>query len=234
MQGPVHKLAALTIGFCLMLLSGCAETANSISNGFAGMMGRSADQQLNIKTPDDRIKELKEIRKTAAKKSPQEQQQISAELIKDIQRESDPLMRRHLLRAIAAFPIPAAGAVVAAGLGDSDLEVRRTACKCLGERGDKPAVEELTKVVNSDTVYEVRVSAVKALGQTKDPASMMPLSEALGDPEPSIQALAAQSLRNVSGRDYGNDAQAWRDYAKTGHTEAAEVGMATRLRRMFY
>jgi HEAT repeats len=234
MQGPVHKLAALVIGLCLTLLSGCAETANNISGGFARMIGNTPDQQMHIKTPADRRKELLEIRKTATQKSPEEQQQISATLAKEIQRENDPLMRRHLLRALAAFPTPMAGAVLNAALGDTDMECRRTACECLGTRGDKAAVEELTKVVTSDTVPEVRLAAVRGLGHTKDTAALLPLSEAMGDPDPAIQSRAQESLRSVSGRDFGDDAQAWREYAKTGQSSTAEVGIATRLRRMFY
>jgi len=235
MQSPIHKLAALAVGFCLATLTGCAQTAES-TTGLLSMLWvkKTPEQVLNIKTPDDRVKELKELRKTAGKKTPEEQQRISAELAKEIQQENEPLMRRHILLTLASYPTPLAGAVLTAGLSDNDMEVRRMACKGLGIRGDKQAIQELTRVVTSETNLDVRLAAVRAMGQTHEAAALMPLTEAMGDPDPALQARAQESLRNVSGHDFGNDAQAWREYAKTGHSDAPEIGIAERMRRMFY
>jgi HEAT repeat protein len=232
MQGPVHKLAALAVCSCLALLSGCAATAD----GVAGLFHRkkTTEEILNIKTPDDRRKELQELAKTAKKKPPEEQQRITAELSKEIQRENDPRMRRQILRTLTAYPTPMASAVLVAALGDSDMEVRRVACKALGERGGKDAVQELTRVVSSDTNLDVRLAAVRALGETRDSTALSPLAEALVDPDPAIQFHATAGLRAVSGRDFGTDAQAWREYAQTGKSSAPEVSLAERLRSLFY
>jgi HEAT repeat protein len=232
MHGPVHKLAALAVCSCLALQSGCAATANAVSGVF--FKKKTTEEILNIKTPDDRVKELHELAKTAKKKTPEEQQRITTELSKEIQRENDPLMRRHILRTLTAFPTPMASAVLVAALGDSDTEVRIVACRALGKRRDKEAVGELARVVSSDTNLDVRIAAVRALGETRDRASLSPLAEALVDPDPAMQFRATAALRNVSGRDFGNDVQAWREYAQTGKSSAPEVSLASRLRGLFF
>ena len=77
-------------------------------------------------------------------------------------------------------------------------------------------------------------TAVKALGETADKAALAPLADALVDPNPAIQFRAQESLRAVSGRDYGNNVQAWREYAKTGTTTTEEISFAERIRRSIF
>ena len=234
MQGPVHNLAVLVFCLGLAICSGCAETADRFTSFGSRLMFRTPEQVLNIKTPADRIKELKKLAKSAPKQSPAEQEQMVATLATEYQNESDPILRRKLLRTLAVYPQTAAGAVVVAALSDSDIETRRTACVCLGIRGDKGAVTELTRLIGSDTNFDVRIAAVRALGQTGDAAALLPLSEAIIDPDPAMQANARESLIAVSGRDYGNDVQAWRQYAQTGKSDKPEVSVAERVRRTLF
>ena len=41
-------------------------------------------------------------------------------------------------------------------------------------------------------------------------------------------------MRSVSGRDYGNDVQAWREFVKTGDSKAPQINFAERFRRRFF
>ncbi len=235
MHGPVHTLAALVVCCCLALLAGCAETADHTSGLISKLIHKKTPEQvLNIKTPDDRVKELKQLAKTAKKKTPEDQERIVNELAKEIQQENDPFLRRQILHTLAVYPPPMAAAVITAGLSDSDTETRRMACKCLGIRGGKDSVQELTRVIASDTNLDVRLAAVRALGHTHDSSALPPLAESLIDPDPAVQARARESLTAVSGHDYGNNVQAWREYAQTGKSTAPEVSIAERLRRAFY
>lgn len=234
MQGSLHNLAVLSILICLAMAAGCAEMLGNVNALGTRLMRRSPEDMLNIKTPADRIKELKQLAKAAPKKKPEEQQQVVDALAKEFQQESDPILRRHLLRTLAAYPPPAAGAVIVGALSDSDAETRRTACKCLGMRGGQQAISELTRVVSSDTEDNVRIAAVRALGETRDTSALTPLAEALVDPDPALKSKAREALTAVSGRDYGNDVQAWREYAKNGKTDAPEVNIAERIRRSLF
>jgi HEAT repeat protein len=235
MHGRADNLAALAICCSLVLASGCAQTAESVT-GFVTrpFKPKTAEEALHIKTPEGRRKELRELAKTAGQKSAAEQEQVARDLAAEIRNESDPLMRRQILRAAAACQTPLGFAIVVGGTNDSDLEVRRVACHCLGTRGGPEAVQELVRVANSDTDADVRIAAIRALGETRDSKAMPVLAEALADLNPAVQHRARESLRSVSGRDYGENVEAWREYAKTGKTNAAEVGLAERFRQMFY
>ena len=195
---------------------------------------KTPEEALNIKTPDDRVKELRELAKAAAKHPPEEQERISRELAAEIKEEREPLMRRQLLKAIEPYPTQLALAVLVAGTNDSEVEVRRVACECLGRRGGVDAVRELSRVANGDTDFDVRVAAVRALGETKDQAAMPALAEALADNNPALQDRAVDSLRTISGREYGDNMEAWRELAKTGKSASPEIGIAERVKRMFY
>jgi HEAT repeat protein len=235
MQVPIHKLAVLAVCCSLAPAAGCTATADGARGLFEKLSWKQTPEEaLHIKTPDDYLEELRELAKTAHKKSAEEQARISARLAEDIKREQEPSVRRHILRTLAAYRTPVSAAILKAALADADVEVRRVACECLGIQGGPQAVQELARVATADTDIDVRIAAVRALGQTRDQTALAPLAEALVDPDPAVQFRAQQSLRSVSGRDFGNDVKAWREYARTGKSDAPEVNFAERMRRALF
>ena len=233
MHGRLSSLVPLAI-CCIVATSGCAETASNFGNFVSRPFKKSPEEELGIKTPQDRVNELRELAKSAKKQSLAVQERVVAELAQEYEREGDAWVRREILRALAAYPQPQAGAVLVSALEDSEVETRRVACAGLGTRGDQTAVRQLSRVVASDTNVDVRLAAVEALGRTDDQGALGPLAEALADPDPAMQWQAQRALVATSGRDYGNNVQAWREYAQTGKTDAAEVSFAEKLRRTFY
>jgi HEAT repeat protein len=233
MHGRLFSL--LPWAFCLLLLlSGCAETAHRVGSFVSRPFNRTPEEELGIRTPKDRVRELRKLAKGAAKQPTVEQDRVVGELAVEYQRESDAWVRREILRTLSAYPQPAAGAVLVAALGESDVETRRAACTGLGKRHDKTAVQELARVLASDTDVDVRMAAVEALGSSADQAALGPLAEALVDPDPAMQAQTQAALIEVSGRDFGNNVQAWREFAQTGKSGTAELSFAEKLRRAFY
>jgi HEAT repeat protein len=213
---------------------GCAASTEAVGKFVSRPFRKTVEQTYGIKTPADRVKELRKLAKGATRQPAAEQEANVARLADDFQRESDPWVRRETLRALAHFPQPSAGAVLVAALGDNDVETRRTACQALGVRGDDIAVRELARVVSSETNQDVRIAAVKALGASGNKQSLVPLSEVMLDADPALQAQAQESLVAVSGRDYGSDVEAWRQFAQSGKTDAPEISFAEKLRRAFY
>ena len=233
MHGRLSSLAPGAI-CCLLIVSGCADTAYSIKKTVSRPFTKTPEQIYGIKTPKDRVKEFRKLADRADSLSPTEQEQQVAALAQEFKDESDGWVRREILRALSQFPQPAAGAVLVDALYDGDTETRRVACRGLGIRGDEIAVRELVRVVNTDTETEVRMSAVRALGKTGDKTALAPLAEALADGNPAMQATAHVALTEVSGHDYGNNLEAWREFAQNGTTEAPEISVAEKLRRALY
>ena len=66
-------------------------------------------------------------------------------------------------------------------------------------------IESLTKV--EDQTADVRRAAAWALGKIKDPRAVEPLISALQDP--IVQFWAAQSLKEITGEDFGENKEKW-------------------------
>ncbi len=195
---------------------------------------KTPEELYGIKTPKDRVKEFRKLAKEARKLSPAEQEQQVAKLSREFHDESDGWVRREILRALAQFPQPDAGAVLVRSLEDGETETRRVACLGLGVRGDEIAVRELVRVLGTETELPVRLAAVEALGEAGSTQALVPLADALADSDPALQARAHEALAQVSGHDYGNNLQAWREYAQNGATDAPEISIAEKLRRAIY
>ena len=231
--------SAIVLGFCLCVVilaaaitTGCAQ--NKISskslNPFAAQ--KKKGEAIGIRTSAKTIEEMKELEKVAKKASPAAQEKVASELAMRIQVEQDPLVRIHMVTTLGAYPVPRSADVLKAALNDSDADVRVACCKAWGRRGGPEAVQELQRVVASDTNVDVRLAAARALGQTKDKSAIPALGEALADNDPAMQYRAVEALKEVSGRDLGNDVAAWREFAKSGK-EPAPPTIAERFRGMF-
>jgi HEAT repeat protein len=179
------------------------------------------------------MEELTALAQRASKSTPVEQEKVAADLARRIQREKDPLIRQQIIRTLASYPTPMSGAVLEAALGDEHADVRIAACHAWGQRKGDEAVKQLTRVISSDTNIDVRLAATRALGETRESAAIAPLAEALVDADPAMQYRAVESLKNVTGEDYGNDVNAWRQYAQSGKATAAPVSIAERMRKLF-
>jgi HEAT repeat protein len=233
MQGRHCRLPAWALSL-VICVSGCQATASGAKGLLTRAFKKTPEQKLGIKTPADRVDDLRRLAKRAKKLPAAEQERLVGELVAEFPRESDGWVRREMLRTLAQFPQPAAGALLVSALADADVQTRRVACAGLGTRGDQIAVQELSRVLASDTNVDVRLAAIEALGTAGDKGALVPLSEAMVDPDPAVQVQAQRALVAVSGRDYGPNVQAWREFAQKGGTEAAEVSFAEKLRRSFY
>ena len=186
-----------------------------------------------IKTADERIEELRAIAKRAPKMSNAEREQAAAGIAKEIQNENDLLVRIEMLKCLAVLPSPIAAAVLRSGLEDKDADVRIVCCQSWGKIGGEEAAMELARSLNSDTDVDVRLAAARALGETKSPSAIKVLGDALADSNPAMQARAMAGLKLASGKDYGNDVKAWRQFATGQPVDYQPPSLADRLKRVW-
>lgn len=145
-----------------------------------------------------------------------EQRQVTDELARQIQLEPDPIVRQAIIQTIAEYRTPMAQQVLEAGVNDTDAAVRIACCKALGKRAEASSVNALGNAVRSDKDIDVRLAATEALGKIKSPDSVKALAAALEDRDPAMQYVGVQSMKSVTGKDYGPDVQAWRQVASGG------------------
>ena len=80
---------------------------------------------------------------------------------------------------------------------------------------------------------DVRMAATKALGKMKSPEAIQGLAVALEDRDPAMQYVAVESMKTVTGKDYGPNVEAWRQVATGGTPPPEHVpSIAERVRGM--
>lgn len=172
-------------------------------------------------TPKMRVDAIAEFGLRSTGIDSPEQREITDQLARQIQIEPDPLVRQAVVRAIAEFRTPMAQQVLQAGLSDQDEMVRVACCEELGERAENASVASLATALRTDKDMDVRLAATEALGNIKTPEAIQALTAALDDRDPALQFVGVQSMKRVTGKDYGPDVQAWRQVA-AGQTPPPE------------
>jgi len=214
--------------------AGCADMNRPGGTALWPFTQPKSDTVPGVTSPAERISVLRDMGEKAAWAKPAEQERISGELAAAFQGETDPLIRIEIVRALSEYPTAAAATTLASALDDSDADVRLAACGAWGRRGGQDAATNLSRVLASDVDMDVRLAAVQALGTAGEPGSIAALGEALEDRDPAMQYAAVQSLREVTGEDFGNDVGRWREFAKGELPRPAEpISVADRFRRLF-
>ena len=181
-----------------------------------------------------RLEELEALRSRASNMSEAEQARIAANLARALADDPTPLYRAHAVRTLAELSAPAASEALRAAVHDQDPSVRIEACAAWGRRGTEEAVPVLGEVLSKDAELDVRIAAARELENYRIPGVIPALGVALDDSDPALQHRAIQSLKVVTGKDFGNSVPAWRQFVRDGAVEPSEVpSLAERLRNLF-
>jgi hypothetical protein len=185
----------------------------------------------SFNTPSMRIDTVKQFASRSDGTDSPDQRALTDQLARQIQIETDPLVREAILQTVAEFRTPLAIQILEAGLQDESPSVRIASCKSLGQRAEARSVPSLAKALSSDSEMDVRLAAAEALGNIKSPESMAAIAVALEDRNPAMQFVGVQSMKSLTGKDYGGDVEAWRQVARgTPPPEPAVPSIAERIR----
>ncbi|CAE7504766.1 unnamed protein product [Symbiodinium sp. KB8] len=205
-QGPRSMRLSTPTPFVLL----AAVAMTGCQSGGPRMAGLNPFYQPERTTYVVAAKRMDEIRKLAEKSTGEDtpdQQTIVQDLVKPLEKETDPLVRQATLETAAKFNTTLAGKTLIAGLSDESPFVREAACRLLASRPTAGAVEPLTGVVRQDESFDVRVAAAQALEPNgAKPEQLLALLE---DPNPAMQLVGVEAMRNATGKDYGGDVAAY-------------------------
>jgi len=131
-----------------------------------------------------------------------------------IEENSDPVVKATAIQALARHANPDDAVLVAKQLDSKIEQIRVAAAKGL-QRIHNPKVADLIwkKMINEDEVASVRVEIAIALGQYPTRDAFEALCSALDDRELAVNLAAANSLRLLTGADFGLEAPLWRSWA---------------------
>jgi HEAT repeat protein len=191
------------------------------------------DQEKYGFTADTRIKKLAERSKVVKSESVEKRMEFTQDLVRMMLEEHDPRVRGKILETAAEFDTAAATAICKGAMQDPSDSVRIRACDVWAKRGGEEAVQLLATRFQTDADLDVRLRALKMLGELKDKQAIPVLARALEDTDPAVQYRAVASLKQVSGRDLGNDVNAWREWAVDPEAHKAEWSIAEGFRRLF-
>ncbi len=196
---------------------------------------RSQWQQYELAGPTfhTQVAELRVIRENPTGLSPQEQQRVIPTLTDIAQNSNNSILRAEATLTLAEFSEPSTIPTLQRVIDDKDADVRVAACKAWGRRGGPEALDALTRVVGNDSDLDVRLAATTELAKFKEQRSLEALAVALNDKDPALQHRAVQSLKSVSGQNYGDNVPAWRDYVAGNSPALPEPPtIAERIRTM--
>ncbi|MFM1803627.1 MAG: hypothetical protein RL136_506 [Planctomycetota bacterium] len=122
----------------------------------------------------------------------------------------DPLVRAAAIQALGRHGATEDASLVARNLESPYRQVRLAAAKAL-QRLHDPAVADTiwTRLVNVDEDSDIRTELAISLGQYPTPAVFNALVAALSQRELAVNLAALDSLRTITGKDYGIEEDAW-------------------------
>jgi HEAT repeat protein len=222
-----NNTIAVLLVLCTAAMAGCQSLS------WPNMWPFPEYEQTTYHTPSMRVEALEQFGMRSTLSDTPEQREITDQLAKQMQVEPDPIVRQAVIRAIAEFRTPIAQQVLEAGLADENEAVRVACCKALGQRAEVASVKSLANSLRADEDIDVRLAAAEALGKIKSPEAVQAIRVALDDRDPAMQYAGVQSMKSLTGEDYGPDVQAWRQVAAGGTPPAATTpSLAERLRRV--
>jgi len=191
------------------------------------------DQEKYGYTADTRIKKLAERSKAVKGGTPETRIEFTQELVRMMLEEHDPRVRCKILETAAAYDTAAATAICTGAMQDPSDMVRLEACDVWSKRGGEEALKLLVTRYQTDAELDVRLRALKRIGDLQDKAAIPVLARALEDADPAVQYRAVAALKQVSGRDLGNDVNAWREWAADPASDKVPWTIAEGFRKVF-
>jgi len=181
-----------------------------------------------------RLEELSSLREGADQLSQAEQARVAQQLNQALAEDPSPVYRAEVLRTLGALSTPIAAEGLRGAIQDDDTGVRIAACRAWADRGDPEALHVLGQVVGSDTDLDVRMAATRGLANFNDPAAVRALGLALDDADPALQHRAVLSLKEATGKDFGNRVADWRKFVRGEPVSRPEPpSIAERLSDLF-
>lgn len=127
-----------------------------------------------------------------------------------VEDSGDPLVRAAAIRALGRWGDGKDAQLIAGQLGSKSEQVRLESAIAL-QRIHEPPIEDRIwrRLIMPDEEESIRIELAIALGQYDSDASFQALCLALDDRSLAINLAAADSLRVMTGRDFGLDGPTW-------------------------
>jgi hypothetical protein len=122
--------------------------------------------------------------------------------------------RAAICRTLGELGDPVARDALIRLVRDPDPQLKTEAIRALGKVGRPEDATVLMQIMTLDNDPDCKVAAIEGLGLLKiaDPRTEGYLVQAMDDESPAIRLAALESLRKISGQDFGVQSEPWRKY----------------------
>jgi hypothetical protein len=231
----MKRLGSMCVAVVMCGLAGCA---NGPMPYFMAMSPTIRNQweadEVYAPTLHRQLAEVKAVEASGSTLSPEQQRHWCDEFKHILAANSNPVLRAACVEALAKFTVPETNEPLKLAIKDGDATVRIAACQAWGKRSGQDAVETLAATLGGDADMDVRLAAARELRRFPERAAYEALGLALEENDPALQYRAIESLKEASGKNYGNNVEAWQKFA-SGKDPGPEYtpSVADRVRALF-
>jgi len=143
---------------------------------------------------------------------PADKSEVVETLIAKLQDGREPLaIRAVIIRSLGDLGDRRARNAIAAAVNDPEGAIRLEACRALGKVGRPDDATILARIMTVDNLEDCRIAAIEGIGSLKaqDPRIYQILLEGMDHDDPAIRLACYRSLRQITGKDLGNQPAAW-------------------------
>ncbi|MDO4550111.1 MAG: HEAT repeat domain-containing protein [Planctomycetia bacterium] len=205
------KLFQITLSLFLLLHLGCAS------------LNRTAPID-GVPIPSERMAEIRSLGENAQNLTAQRQEKYALSLEKTIRQQTDPLIRREAVLAIANFPGETTERALRFAMEDSDKDIRLAVCTAWQTYNREQSVPALLEMLTKETDLDIRLEVIDILGKMGDKRAVTAMAEPLGSSDPALQHYSMAALKKMTGYEC-DDRKLWLAYCK-GEIENPEEHLA--------
>jgi hypothetical protein len=136
-------------------------------------------------------------------------------LIAKLQQGREPVaIRAVIVHTLGDLGDRRARSIIVRVINDPNTEavIKVEACRALGKVGRPEDATILARIMTVDNLEDCRIAAIEGVGslKTADPRIEQMLIEGMEHDDPAIRLACYRSLRQITGKDPGNNPAAWR------------------------
>jgi len=164
-----------------------------------------------------RLEEFESIRGRASGYSASDRAHMVAQVQGIYRDDVDPLIREEAVKTLAELARDGGDVTVLGNaFTDNEANVRTAACRAATRIGGSQASAKLAQVVGGDNNHDVRLAAARELGNFNDKVAIDALGTLLHEDDPALQYRSINSLKQATGKDFGDSAVAWKEFIAGG------------------
>lgn len=181
-----------------------------------------------------RMDEMRLLKRQLPSMNEEEQARWVATLDDVLKKETSPSLRREAVLTLAAVNQRSdALRTIVPIARDENETVRLAVVHALEKNNTSDSTATLLSLAQSDRSNNVRLTATKSLGQHKTNEVRQFLASKLEDRSTAMQYSASLALKEQTGKNYGGDIEAWKQYLQGDEVPEPPVSIAERMQSMF-